>query len=316
LFDVVTIGDALVAMSPTSTGRLRFVQSFEKKVGGAELNVAIGCARLGLKTGWISRLGKDEFGYYIRNFVRGEGVDTSQVQLIDAYPTSLYFKEMFDNGRSKSYYYRQKSPTATMKPDQINESYLKQTKLLHVSGVFPAVYKTNFDVLLHTVKLAKKHELLVTFDPNIRLKLWTSEEARMKLLQLIPFVDVVLTGEEEAKILVGTSEPTQVFQNFKLLGVHHLILKRGERGAIGFYNGETIYSPAFPLERVIDPVGAGDGFAAGYLYGLLNKWDIHDSLRFANAIGSMVVLVKGDNEGLPSMEEVEVYLGKKDWIER
>jgi len=94
MVEVITIGDAMITFDPTSNGPLRFVHSFERKVGGAELNFAIGCARLGMKTGWISRLGNDEFGKYILNFVRGEGIDTEHVGLVDGYPTSLNFKEV------------------------------------------------------------------------------------------------------------------------------------------------------------------------------------------------------------------------------
>ncbi|WP_338028569.1 sugar kinase [Brevibacillus fulvus] len=313
---MITIGDALVAMTPTSSGRLRFVHSFEKKVGGAELNVAIGCARLGLKAGWISRLGNDEFGHYILQCVRGEGIDTTHVQLVDGYPTSLYFKEIFDDGRAGSYYYRSNSPTSTMRPEQIDEAYVEQAKIVHISGVFPAVAKTNREVLLRLVQLAKQKGKLVTFDPNIRLKLWSAEEARETLLALMPYIDVVLAGEEEADLLVGTTEPAEIFARFAQLGIRHVVIKRGERGAVGNRDGEVLDHPAIPASVVVDSVGAGDGFAVGYLYSLLQGWDLQKSLHLANLIGSIVVGVRGDNEGLPYLDEIEVYLGQKQRIER
>lgn len=316
MLDVVTIGDVLIAMNPTATGPLRFVHTFEKKVGGAELNVAIGCARLGLKVGWISRLGRDEFGRYALHFIRGEGIDTSQVELVEGYPTSVYFKEIFADGRANSYYYRHPSPTSTLRPEDIDADYLKQAKLLHISGVFPAVCESNYEVLLHTVKLAKANGLTVTFDPNIRLKLWSAEEARQKLRKLLPFVDVVLTGEEEARILVDTLRPDEVFSAFRALGVEHVVLKQGERGAVGCRDNQVVDSPAYPVQKVVDTVGAGDGFAAGYLYGLLHQWSLQECLRLANAVGSMVVAVSGDNEGLPYMDEVKVFLGEKIAVDR
>ncbi|UFJ43386.1 sugar kinase [Brevibacillus humidisoli] len=314
--DVITIGDALIAMNPSTTGPLRFVHSFEKKVGGAELNVIIGCARLGLKAGWISRLGNDEFGRFALNFVRGEGIDTSQVQFVDGCPTSVYFKEIFEDGRTNSYYYRQQSPTSSMTPQDIDADYLKQARILHISGVFPAVCESNYEVLLHTVKLAKANGLTVTFDPNIRLKLWSAEKARQKLLALMPFLDVVLTGEEEAQILVGTSEPDEVFQAFQSLGIDHIVLKQGERGAIASRHNQVMHSPAAAVSKVVDTVGAGDGFAAGYLYGLLHQWNLRDCLQLANAVGALVVGVSGDNEGLPYMDEVKVFLGQKVVVDR
>lgn len=316
MLDVITIGDALIAMTPLSTGRLRFVHRFERKVGGAELNVAIGCARLGLKAGWISRLGNDEFGHHILQFARGEGIDTTHVQLVDGCPTSLYFKEMFDDGRVASYYYRQNSPTSTMRPEHIDESYVEQGKIVHVTGVFPAVAESNREVLLQLLRLAKKHGKLVTFDPNIRLKLWTPDEARQTLLSLMPYIDVVLAGEEEAELLVGTAEPDEVFRKFEELGVRHVVIKRGERGAIGYRHGEVLDHPAIPARVVVDTVGAGDGFVVGYLYGLLQQWDLQRCLHLANLIGSIVVGVRGDNEGLPYLDDIQVHLGQKKWIER
>ncbi|MFK4998866.1 PfkB family carbohydrate kinase [Bacillus sp. N9] len=107
--DVITIGDALITFNPSTKGPMKYVHTFERKVGGAELNFAIGCARLGLKTGWVSRLGNDEFGQHILNFVRGEGIDTNEVKLVNGYPTSLYFKEVLEDGSGRSFYYRSNS---------------------------------------------------------------------------------------------------------------------------------------------------------------------------------------------------------------
>ena len=105
--DVITIGDAMIAMCPKQKGPIIFCNTFERKLGGAELNVAIGCARLGIKSGWISRLGNDDFGKYILKTTRGEGIDISEVKLVDEYPTSVYFREVLADGSSRSFYYRE-----------------------------------------------------------------------------------------------------------------------------------------------------------------------------------------------------------------
>jgi 2-dehydro-3-deoxygluconokinase len=314
--DILTIGDALVLFNPLTTGPLRFVNTFERKVGGAELNVAIGCSRLGLKTGWISRLGKDEFGRYAFNYVRGEGVDVSQVKLIEGYPTSIYFKEILSGEKINSYYYRHQSPTLTLNAGEIDEEYVKQAKILHITGVFPAVNDVNKEVLLHLLKMAKKHNITVTLDPNIRLKLWSAAEAKQTLLSFLPYVDVLLTGEDEADILLGTSEPDQVFKAAQAYGVHHVILKQGEQGAIGYRDGVITKEPVLEHIDVVDVVGAGDGFATGYLYSLIQGWSLEKSLAFANAVAGHVIGVMGDNEGLPYKEEIEVLLGKRVGIAR
>jgi 2-dehydro-3-deoxygluconokinase len=315
--DVITIGDAMITFNPNSTGPMRYVSSFERKVGGAELNFAIGCSRLGLKTGWVSCLGNDEFGRYIYNFVRGEGIDVSHVKLVDGYPTSLNFKEIMEDGSGRTFYYRTNSPTTELTMDTLDENYIKNAKVLHITGVFPAVdQKKNVNLIKHAISLSKKHGLLVSFDPNIRLKLWSREEAKTALTDYLPYVDIFLTGIEEAELLLGTSNPTEIIEKCKSLGISHVAIKQGENGSTGYYNGEQMEAPAIPAKKVVDTVGAGDGFDCGFIYGVLNNWNLEKTLRFANTIGSMVVSVSGDNEGLPYYEDILIQMGEKDFIER
>jgi 2-dehydro-3-deoxygluconokinase len=315
--DVLTIGDAMITFNPCSKGPLRFVHSFERKVGGAELNVAIGCARLGLKTGWISRLGNDEFGRYILNFVRGEGIDVSEVKLVNGYPTSLNFKEILEDGSGRTFYYRANSPTTTLTPESLNEEYIQNAKLLHITGVFLAINKEkNVEVIKRAISIAKKSGLLISLDPNIRLKLWSKEEAKDTLSTFLPYIDILLTGSEEAEILLGVSNPKEIIERCKSYGISYIAIKQGEKGSIGYYNGQYMEAPPVKPRKVVDTVGAGDGFDAGFIYGVLHGWPLERTLQFANTIGSMVVSVSGDNEGLPYLEDVLVQLGEKTFIER
>ena len=316
ILDVITIGDALITMNPQTNGPLRFVNTFERKVGGAELNVVIGCSRLGLKTGWISRLGKDEFGRYITSYARGEGIDTSQVELVNGFPTSVYFKEIINEERINSYYYRHNSPTNVFKVEDIDEEYVKNSKVLHISGVFPAINDTNKDIVLQLVKLAKKNNVIVTFDPNIRLKLWSAETAKAVLQSFLPFVDVLITGEEEAELLLGSADIDKLVELGSNYGITHIVLKRGEKGAIGYKGGVIIDAAPVISTKIVDTIGAGDGFAAGYIYSLINDWSLEKSLGFANAVACYVIGVPGDNEGLPYLEDVKVILGEKEQISR
>ncbi|WP_368503113.1 sugar kinase [Alkalihalophilus sp. As8PL] len=314
--DIITIGDAMITFNPSTNGPMRFVQSFERKVGGAELNFALGCARLGLDTGWISRLGQDEFGRYILNFVRGENIDTSEVELIEGCPTSLNFKEIREDGSGTTHYYRYNSPTQALTAETLNEEYISQAKVLHVTGVFAAIDKKNPGVLLEAVKLAKKHGVLVSFDPNLRLKLWTIEEAKAAFELILPYVDIVLSGEEEAELLFGKKTIEEYITIFKEYGIQDIILKRGAEGSVGYRNGEIHHAAPVKPKVIVDTVGAGDGFNAGYIYSYLNEHSLEESLQFANVIGSMVVSVTGDNEGLPYLDDVLVRLGKKHEVER
>ena len=316
LLDVITIGDGMITMVPTSKGPLRFSNTFERKIGGAELNFAIGCSRLGLKVGWISKLGNDEFGKHIRYCARGEGVDTSEVELVDGFTTSVYFREILADGSGRSYYYRNNSPTLTMKEEDLKESYFQKSRLLHITGVYPSISNQNAKIILKAVKTAKKNGLLVSFDPNIRLKMWSKEEARDYIKQLLPHVDILLTGEEEAEIILGKESLENYFSKFHDYGISKVVIKQGAAGCQGS-DGKQIYScPSIKARAVVDTVGAGDGFDAGFISRVLKDSSFEKALYFANAVGSLVVSVNGDNEGLPYIEDVQTFLGEKVCIER
>jgi 2-dehydro-3-deoxygluconokinase len=314
--DIITIGEAMIVFDPANSGPMRFVNSYEKKVGGAELNFAIGCSRLGLNAGWISMLGNDEFGKHIRNFARGEGIDVSQVGFVDGYPTSLNFKEIMENGNVRTFYYRDKSPTLAMTPDDLDEGYFKQAKILHITGIFPAIDEKNRAIIYRSIELAKKHDVKISFDPNIRLKLWSKEEASEELSKILQDVDILLAGDEEMDIIWGLKDPKLIIERAKEIGISYVAVKQGDKGSVGYHNGEIVEAPPVKVNKVVDTVGAGDGFNSGVIYGFLNGWSLKKTLEFANTIGSMVVSVKGDNEGLPYLEDVQIQLGEKENIER
>ena len=306
----------MVTMNPRSKGPLRYVADFERKVGGAELNLAIGCARLGLRTGWIGRLGNDEFGKYVYNFARGEGIDVSNVELMDGYATSLNFKEIREDGTGSTYYYRTNSPTLLITADNLPEDAIRSANILHLTGVFSAIRRDDMSVIHRAIEIAKSSGVLVAFDPNIRLKLWSKEDAVQCLLPLLADVDIMLTGQAEAELLLGVSKPEDIIGRLTSLGVQRIAIKREGDGSIGFDNGLTISMPALPPSAVVDTVGAGDGFDAGFLLGVIKGWPLDRTLAFANAVGSMVVSVSGDNEGLPLYDEVQQKLGLHPIIAR
>ncbi|MFB5664322.1 sugar kinase [Alteribacillus sp. HJP-4] len=317
MIDVLTIGDGMITMNPKTMGPLRFSNEFERKVGGAELNLAIGCARLGLKTSWISRLGNDEFGQYILNYMRGEGIDVSSVTLEDAYTTPVNFKEIMENGSGSTYYYRFPSPTETITLEDIHASAIKNTKVFYISGVFSSLAARNVKLLHEAVDTAKQHGAMIALDPNIRLKLWSRQEAQNALLSFLPKVDIVLSGEEEANILFGEQTADEHAASFTEYGIQRIAIKRGSQGALcTSHENKMVSLPAPMVDSVVDTVGAGDGFNSGFLYGTLQKWDLEKTTRFANQVGALVVGVSGDNEGLPYVEKVKQALGEMEKIER
>jgi 2-dehydro-3-deoxygluconokinase len=303
--DVVTFGETMVLFTPQSSGPLRFVNQFSKTVAGAESNVAIALARLGHQVGWISRLGRDEFGLYIRNFIRGEGVDTSRVVFDDEHPTAVFFKERQVGQETKVYYYRRGSAASFLTPDDVDETYLAQAKFLHLTGITPALGETCLETVEHAIRLARKHGVTVVMDPNIRLKLWSKERAREVLNRIAAQVDVVMPGMEEGEILTGETTPEGVARKLLRQGAQAAVIKLGERGA--FYmtaDGMQEYVDGFPVAQVIDPIGAGDGFAAGFLSGLIRGWTYREAVRLGNRVGAYAVTVPGDVEGYPYWSQI------------
>ncbi|MEK3978522.1 sugar kinase [Psychrobacillus sp. FSL K6-2836] len=312
---VLTIGDAMITMNPITTGPLRYVTQFERKVGGAELNFAVGCARLGLKSKWISRLGNDEFGRVIYNFARGEGVDVSEVQFVNGCPTSVNFKEIQESGAGKTFYYRYDSPILTLSKDDIHEELLEGVNLIHLSGVYLAIDEKNLEIAEHLLKLAKKRNIPVAFDPNIRLKLWTIEKAVTTFEKVFPYVDILLTGLEEIRMILGTDSEEELVNFANHHNIQHLVIKDGGNGSRLYRDGIWLTAPAFNVNPV-DTVGAGDGFDVGYVYSYLLGCTPSDSLKFANGVGALVTTVLGDNEGLPYLEDVKLFIDGKESISR
>src|SRR5699024_9327079 len=238
--DIITLREAMVVFNPDFTGPMKFVNGFQRRIGGAELNLAIGCARLGLQTGYITRVGNDEFGKSIRTFARGEGIDTSEVDFINHYPTSINFKEMMEDGSVKTFYYRDKSPTLSMRPEDFNEHYFKHTKVLHLTEIFPAIVEDLLQVMEQAIHLPKKHDVKISFDPNIRLKMWSKEEARKILLEILPEVDILLAGDEEMDIIIGEKDPIAIIEKSKEMGISYIAIKQGSLGSVGYFNGEAV----------------------------------------------------------------------------
>lgn len=314
-YRVMTIGDAMITFNPSVQGPLRFVESFNRKVGGAELNFAIGCARLGLNSKWVSRLGKDEFGRVIYNFTRGEGVDVSKVELVEGYPTSLNFKEINGDGSGKTFYYRYHSPITTLTPEKVNADWFDDVNLLHLTGVYLAIDPNNLKVAKRMIEIAKEKGIPVSFDPNIRLKLWTIEEARKAYEEIFSDVDILLTGLDEIRLIIGNDSEEELARFADQQGISDLVIKDGANGSRLYRDGQWIEAPGFKVNP-IDTVGAGDGFDAGYVYGWLNGFTPEQLLKFANGVGALVTTVSGDNEGLPYLEEVSAFINNESIIER
>lgn len=312
--EVVTFGESMALLIAEGGKGLEYARNLEPSFGGAESNVAIGLARLGHASGWCGRLGNDPFGHRVIKAIRGEGVDVSRAELTDEAPTGLMIRENVA-GKSSVYYYRKLSAASRMRPEHLDESYIAGAKILHVTGITPALGPSCTETIDAAMDMAKRNGVKVSFDPNLRLKLWSVEEARKTLLPLARKADYFLPGLDELKLLYETESMDAILAKLdELPGVS--VIKGGEDQTYLYNEGRLTSVPYFKAERVIDTVGAGDGFCAGFLSGLLRGYSLEEAVRLGNLIGSQVIQAVGDWEGLPTAAEIDRLLQGKGHIER
>ncbi|GGN90950.1 sugar kinase [Saccharibacillus kuerlensis] len=324
--DVVTLGESMILFQSYNQGALQYEPLFTKSLAGAESNVAIGLSRLGKKVRWVGRLGSDPFGDLVLTTLAGQGVDVSHAVRDPEAPTAVYFKDFKRYGDPAVYYYRKGSAASRLSPDMIDESWLEDAGHLHVTGITPALGEHTAPAVRKLMELAREKGLTVSFDPNLRRKLWSEETARETLLSLIPLCDIFMPGDEEAEFLLGHRDIEAYGQAFLKMGPKIVAMKLGAEGSIGFTEKASVRAEPFKVDRLIDTVGAGDAFASGLLSVLLEHREqlteglgeevLHEALHRANLLGSMATQFKGDWEGLPTLAEVRGVLDGEKHITR
>lgn len=310
--DVVTLGESMVLLVAEQSGPLSEASTFRRHIAGAETNVAIGLSRLDQSAGWISRLGDDHFGRAVLLRVRGEGVDTSRVRIDPSAPTGVFFREQRELGPIDVVYYRAGSAASRLTPDDLDPDYIRGARYLHLTGITPALSATCRETVFAAAEIARAAGVQVVLDPNFRSKLWDADQARRVLRDLAQRCDVLLPGSDEADMLSGTSDPLAAARDLARLGPRCVIVKVGPRGAVGLCDGVEVSAAGIPLERVIDPIGAGDAFAAGLLTGWLRGYALDAALELANRCGALAMTAPGDMEALPRWAEVTRPLAAAD----
>ncbi|MDF2923649.1 MAG: PfkB protein [Paenibacillaceae bacterium] len=312
--EVITFGETMGLMMSVGNKGIEYSATMEKSFGGAESNFAIGVARLGHRVGWFGRLGKDPLGLMILKRIRGEGVDISRAELTEEAPTGLMLKEAI-SGKSFVYYYRKNSAASLMRPEHLDEEYIKQAKILHVTGITAALSPSCRETLKEAIRLAKKHGVKVCFDPNLRLKLWSLEEARETLLPLAEEADFFMPGLDELKLLYQIDDFDEIIARLSKLSAVSIV-KGGDNETYLVENGKVTAIPFFKAERVVDTVGAGDGFCAGFIVGVLKGHDLAEAVRLGSLMGSLAVQMEGDWEALPTWEQAQAVLQNISKVER
>ena len=305
--DVVTFGEAMLMLVADEPGPIEQAEHFTKRTAGAETNVAIGLARLGLRVGWVSRLGTDSIGRYLLGAMQREGIDCSQVACDPHQRSGFLFKgRVVDGSDPPIEYHRKGSATSHTAPADIDAAWLTSARHLHATGVFPALSDTCFETALRSLALMRAAGRTISFDPNLRPTLWpTPQRMRETINGLAAQADWVLPGIEEGRFLTGADTPERVARFYRERGAKLVVVKLGPAGA--YFEGDAGSGrvAGFPVARVVDTVGAGDGFAVGVISALLEGRPPTDAVRRGAWIGARAVQVLGDTEGLPTFTQLE-----------
>lgn len=306
MLDVVTFGEAMVLLAAEETGPLAHVRRFSKHTAGAETNVAVGLARLGLRVGWISRLGNDTMGQFLRDAFVQEGIDCSQVHMVSGARTGFMFKGRVDDGSDPPIeYHRQGSAASLFGADDVPLAWIKQSRHLHATGVFAALTPNTLAATQTAMTFMRAQGKTISFDPNLRPALWSSEShMRNTLNALAAQADWVLPGLDEGRLLTGCNTPEDIAQFYRTKGAKGVVVKLGAEGAYMHFDNASGYVPAHPVDKVIDTVGAGDAFAVGIISGLLEKLSPQQAVQRATWMGARAVQVRGDSDGLPTRAEL------------
>lgn len=310
--EVITLGEPMVVLITQQTGPLHQAENFSVGIAGAELNVTIGVSRLGHTVQYITRLGKDPYGQRILDFMQAEGLAADSILMDEEHLTGSYLKGKIEEGDPPVFYYRKNSAASFLGPEDIDRVSFQGARILHLTGISPALSVHTRAAVYRAIERAKSHGMRVTFDPNIRKSLWKSEEEMCEVLNDIAFrCDIVLPGVAEGKILTGAKTMEDIADFYLEQGVEMVILKNGSQGA--WYkrkDGSGGQVPGFQVKHVVDTVGAGDAFASGVICGLLEGKTIEEAVRMGNAMGSIIITSKGDNDILPNRKELEEYMKK------
>ncbi|CAM3545942.1 sugar kinase [Stackebrandtia soli] len=296
--DVVCLGEALAVFSPDPPAPIVEGTMVRVGVAGAETNVADGLARLGIRTGWHGRLGADPFGAMILKRLVSAGVSVDSVEIDPTRPTGIYVKDP----ASRSVHYRRSNSAASIM-DELTLDRLAAAPITHISGITAALSASCLRLLRHILDGSRRG--VVSFDVNYRPALWTVSQAAPILLELAQAADLVLVGRDEAEALWGTTSADEIRAH--LSRPRTLVVKDGDIGATAFIGDDVRVFEAAPKVEVVEPVGAGDAFAAGYLAGVVRGFDPSKRLRLGHRLAARALRSAGDLGVPPSTAELDAW---------
>ncbi|GLB60316.1 5-dehydro-2-deoxygluconokinase [Cytobacillus sp. NCCP-133] len=318
-FDMIAIGRMCIDLNASEFNRpMEETKTFSKYVGGSPANIAIGGSKLGLKVGIIGKISDDQHGRFIEHYLRCVGIDTSNIHIDkEGRKTGLTFTEIKSPEECSILMYRQDVADLYLSPSEVNEDYIKKSKLLLVSGTALSASPSR-EAVLRAISLAKRNKVKVVFELDYRPYTWKSTEETSVYYSL---------AAEMADVVIGTREEFDVMENRQTGGnneytVKHLfkhspelvVVKHGVKGSYVFSrSGEVFRGLAYKTD-VLKTFGAGDSYASAFLYALITGKDIETALKYGSASASIVVSKHSSSEAMPTLDEIEELIAKGETI--
>jgi fructokinase len=303
---VVALGELLIDFVARETGvTVGEASGFDKKPGGAPANVAVAVAKLGQPSAFLGQVGDDPFGHFLEAVVRTEGVDTRGLRFTGAARTALAFVSLRADGERSFVFYRHPSADMVMRPEDVAFDVIDRQDIFHY-GSITLIDEPVRSATLAAVNYARERGLTISYDPNLRLSLWKDEAtARAVLLSGLDYAHIVKVSDEELEFLTGAHDPAPLWRE----GMRIIVVTHGAEGATLYTRSEAISVPGFRVNAV-DTTGAGDGFVAGLLVGLIERGmvNLRESLRFACAVGAITTTARGAIPALPTRAQAEAFL--------
>lgn len=308
--EFVLAGEAMALFIAREEKPFEEVTQWESAIAGAELNVSIGLTRLGHRASYLTALGDDVFGRMIRAFLKKNNISDALAFTNPDRQTGFMLKGKVSRGDPPIQYFRKGSAASALGVEE-TASCLdgREGGFLHMTGIFPALSESALAASEALMRAAREKGMTVTFDPNLRPQLWKDQRTMAETLnRLAGYADVFLPGVKEGKILCGEETPDGIAGYYLARGVKTVVVKTGAKGAYAATKDERVEEPTFRAEKIVDTVGAGDGFAAGVISAMAEGLPLRECVRRGNAIGTLQIMSVGDNTGLPDREQLERFM--------
>jgi 2-dehydro-3-deoxygluconokinase len=317
-YDLATFGETMVRISVRAGENLDNTTSADLFTGGTESNTAVALARLGMKTAWISRLTDNPLGLRIASDIARHGVNTEKIVWTSEDRAGVYFVEFAAPPRASNVIYdRRNSAISKLKPEEIDWKFLLDTRLLHLTGITPALSPSCAKAVSEAVAKARAKKVPVSFDVNYRAKLWSPAAAAKTLAPLISNSTLLtMTLDDAATVFKFNGEPECIVREIrKTFRARAAVLTMGNKGTLA-WDGETLFQePGYRLSEAVDRLGAGDAFTAGIIYGFL-KNDLSLGLKYGIAMSAMKIGMRGDYFWASRSEVEQAIAGRGSDVKR